>query len=120
MVDNKEVMAKNIKYYMNREHLNSQDMCRIFGFKQATFSDWINAKAYPRIDKIERMANYFNISKAYLVEDWQTNLELSVHFANGERVLIETFRNLDDSHKEILMAYAKGLSEAIKNDNKRA
>ena len=34
-----------------------------------TFSDWVNAKTYPRIDKIELMANYFGISKADLVED---------------------------------------------------
>jgi transcriptional regulator with XRE-family HTH domain len=34
-----------------------------------TFSDWVNAKTYPRIDKIELMANYFGISKADLVEE---------------------------------------------------
>lgn len=34
-----------------------------------TFSDWINAKTYPRIDKIELMANYFGIEKSDLVED---------------------------------------------------
>lgn len=33
-----------------------------------TFSDWVNAKTYPRIDKIEMMANYFGISKSDLVE----------------------------------------------------
>ena len=117
MIDNKEVMAKNIRYYMSLHNLNSQDMCRIFGFKQPTFSDWINAKSYPRIDKIERMANYFNISKAYLVEDWQANIEYAVHNANGERELIETFRNLDSNLKDRLLAYAKGLSEAIKHDD---
>ena len=34
-----------------------------------TFSDWVNAKSYPRIDKIELLANYFDISKADLVEE---------------------------------------------------
>lgn len=47
-------------------------MCDALGVKYTTFSDWVNAKAYPRIDKIELMANYFGISKADLVEERNT------------------------------------------------
>lgn len=45
------------------------DVCNDLGFSYNTFSDWVNAKKYPRIDKIEMMANYFGISKADLVEE---------------------------------------------------
>ena len=38
-------------------------------FKPSTFSDWVNAKTYPRIDKIEMLANYFGINKSDLIED---------------------------------------------------
>ena len=31
--------------------------------------DWVNAKTYPRIDKIELMANFFGIDKSDLIED---------------------------------------------------
>ncbi len=65
---NKEVMAKNIRYYMNLHSVSQTDICNTLGFKMPTFSDWVNAKTYPRIDKIELMANYFGISKADLVE----------------------------------------------------
>ena len=44
-------------------------MCDALGVKYTTFTDWINANAYPRIDKIEMMANYFHITKADLVEE---------------------------------------------------
>ena len=37
-------------------------------FKEMTFSDWVNAKTYPRIDKIEKMAQYFGIEKSDLIE----------------------------------------------------
>ena len=65
---NKQVMAQNIKYYLERNKLKSVDVCAALGFKAATFSDWLHAKTYPRIDKIEKMANYFGITKADLVE----------------------------------------------------
>lgn len=65
---NKAVMAENIKYYMNLHNKTRTEVCRDLGFVYSTFSDWLNAKKYPRIDKIEMMANYFHISKADLVE----------------------------------------------------
>lgn len=65
---NKAVMAENIKHYMNLHNKTRMEVCRDLGFVYSTFSDWLNAKKYPRIDKIEIMANYFHISKADLVE----------------------------------------------------
>lgn len=62
-------MAKNIRYYMELHHKTRQEMCDALGVKYTTFTDWINANAYPRIDKIEMMANYFHITKADLVEE---------------------------------------------------
>lgn len=66
---NKETMAKNIRYYMNVHNVNQTEICHALEIKMPTFSDWVNAKTYPRIDKIELMANYFGISKADLVEE---------------------------------------------------
>lgn len=66
---NKEIMAKNIRYYMNKFNVTQTEICNTLGIKMPTFSDWVNAKTYPRIDKIELMANYFGIEKSDLVEN---------------------------------------------------
>ena len=66
---NKAIMAKNIRLYMAKAGVNQTEICNTLGIKMPTFSDWVNAKTYPRIDKIELMANYFGISKADLVEE---------------------------------------------------
>lgn len=70
---NKKIMAKNIRYYMEKNSLSQTDICNTLGIKMPTFSDWVNAKTYPRIDKIELMANYFGISKSDLVEEHLAN-----------------------------------------------
>lgn len=67
---NKEVMASNIKRLMDLRGKDRTNVCRDLDIKYTTFTDWINAKTYPRIDKIELMANYFNVSKADLVEEY--------------------------------------------------
>lgn len=72
---NKEVMASNIKRLMHLRGKDRNDVCRDLGIKYTTFTDWINAKTYPRIDKIEMMAHYFNVSKSDLVEEYVQTLK---------------------------------------------
>lgn len=45
------------------------DLSRDLGYPATTVSEWFNALNYPRIDRIERMADYFGIEKSDLIED---------------------------------------------------
>lgn len=67
---NKESMAQNIKRYMRKKNISRRELCEALGFNYNTLADWLHARKYPRIDKIEMMANYFGISKADLVEQY--------------------------------------------------
>lgn len=69
MLGNKQVMAKNISRLMKENNINRKKLSNDLKVKYTTLSDWINAKNYPRIDKIELLADYFNVTKADLVED---------------------------------------------------
>lgn len=66
---NKKVMAKNIKRFMAVNNVDRMKLSKDLKVKYSTLSDWINEKTYPRIDKIELMANYFGVSKADLIEE---------------------------------------------------
>lgn len=66
---NKEIMANNIRFYLNQNGISQTEICQTLGFSMSTFSDWVHARTYPRIDKIELMANYFGIEKSDLVEE---------------------------------------------------
>ena len=65
---NKEIMAKNIRRLMDEKGVSRRELCNLLGFKYSTVTDWLNAEKYPRIDKIEMMANFFGVNKADLVE----------------------------------------------------
>ena len=69
MMNNKQIMAENIKHYLKEKNLNVKDFARQLDFKYTTVLDWVNANTYPRIDKIEKMAKYFGIDKSKLVEE---------------------------------------------------
>lgn len=66
---NKEIMANNIRFYLSQNDISQTEICQTLGFSMSTFSDWVHARTYPRIDKIELMANYFGIEKSDLVEE---------------------------------------------------
>lgn len=68
-IGNKEVLSKNLKYYIERSGKDRRELAEIWGFPYSTVTEWINGKKYPRIDRIEIMANYFKILKSDLIED---------------------------------------------------
>lgn len=69
---NKEIMSKNLKYYIEKSGKDRRELAEIWGFPYSTVTEWINGRKYPRIDRIEIMANYFGILKSDLIEDKMT------------------------------------------------
>lgn len=66
---NKKVFSKNLRKYMDLYQKSRSDICKDLGFAYTTFTSWETGVNYPRIDKIEMMADYFHIEKSDLIED---------------------------------------------------
>lgn len=129
---NKEIMSRNIQYYMDLNNKTRQEMCDALGVKYSTFTDWVNGNTYPRIDKIEMMANYFGIKKSDLVEEWTPDMvkenETSYIVYNEEayKIAQEIFEDEDmkllfnlkkGTQYDELMRYARYLKEISDREN---
>lgn len=92
---NKQIMARNIQYYMDMYGKTRQDICEALGVKYTTFTDWVKGNTYPRIDKIELMANYFGINKSDLIEDRNSSTDEQGYYFNPEtaKVAQEIYEN---------------------------
>lgn len=66
---NREVFARNLSYYIERSGRTQKEIAEIVGVSTSTFNDWVKGKKYPRIDKIEILADYFRILKSDLIEE---------------------------------------------------
>ena len=66
---NKEIFSKNLKYYIEKSGKDRRELASIWGFPYSTVTEWINGRKYPRIDRIEIMADYFGILKSDLIEE---------------------------------------------------
>lgn len=94
---NKDIFAKNLAHYLKINNYDAIDVCKKLSIAPSTFSDWLNAKKYPRIDKIEMLANYFNILKSDLIED------KSNYVFDETNVLFDKYKDvLTDDDKETI------------------
>lgn len=109
--ENKRIMARNIKRYMDQKGVTNQQLCDALDFKYTTFMDWIKGVTYPRIGKVEAMANYFGCEKSDLIEDkketptTQEGDELSVDM----KELVERIKTLPEDKVQLLLQLAKSI-----------
>lgn len=68
-MDNKNVFARNLQYYMDVNGKSRRDVAEAIGVSYYTFTDWVKGKKYPRMDKVEKLAAYFGILKSDLIEE---------------------------------------------------
>lgn len=66
---NKDIFSRNLKYYIDKSGKDRGELAEIWGFPYSTVTEWVNGRKYPRIDRIEKMAQYFGILKSDLIED---------------------------------------------------
>lgn len=112
---NKEIFAKNLKYYMRIHEKDRNDICNILDIPYTTLSDWLNAKKYPRIDKIEMLANYFNIEKSDLIERKNKDNpdEFDILFDKNKDILTESDKNI---MKAIIVERRRKMDEELEKN----
>lgn len=67
-IGNKAIFAENLTYYIERSGKSQKELADMLGVATSTFNNWVKGKKYPRIDKVEILANYFGILKSDLIE----------------------------------------------------
>lgn len=116
---NKKTMSENLSYYVEMSGKTQKEISEIVGVAYSTFNDWMNGKKYPRIDKIEIMANYFGILKSDLIEDKRMKEqpeEMAVLAASIMRDpelldMVMKYKKLSDKNKIAVIQMIDNLSE---------
>ena len=65
---NRTVFAENFKYYLQKNNEKQVDIAKLLRVTQATVNDWIKMRTYPRMDKIQILAEHWGIDMMALVE----------------------------------------------------
>ena len=100
-IGNKDIMSKNLKLYIEQSGKDRKELAEIWGFPYSTVTDWINGKKYPRIDRIEVMADYFGILKSDLIED-KTKQPITSELSNKKKDFIKRVEAMSDEQLDRL------------------
>ena len=73
----KDTFARNIKYYLNERNMTQTELAKTLDYPEMTVSNWVNAKYYPRIDKIQEMADFLSTNKSDLIEDKPKDIDIT-------------------------------------------
>ena len=101
-IGNKEIFAKNLAHYLERSGKDQKEMAEIVGVAPSTFNEWMKAKKYPRMDKIEILANYFGFLKSDLIEEAgeEGHSPSEPQLTEGEKMMLELFRLIPEDRQQ--------------------
>ena len=115
-IGNKEIFARNLKFYLGQTGKTQKEIAEYLQVNPSSVNDWIKAKKYPRIDKIELLSIYFGILKSDLIEDKGMNKTLPQvqTLTEGETALLELFRQIPEDAQKM---YLEVLRASLKNQS---
>lgn len=106
--ESKRIMAENIERLMDIKGVSNQQLCDDLNIKYTTLLDWKKGVTYPRIGKVELLANYFGVKKSDLIE--ARIVEEDIKEANAV-ARISRFAQNNDKYLEVALLLTE-LSEA--------
>lgn len=107
---NKEILSKNLKKYIEKSGKDRRELADIWGFPYSTVSEWVNGRKYPRIDRIEIMADYFGILKSDLIEEEKEPTE-NDGLSKNKQALIAFAQSLSEEQAALALRVLKSIVE---------
>lgn len=84
----KEIFARNLVTNIQRNKKTQLDIAQYLQVSPAAVSAWCKGQKMPRMDKIERLANYFCIQKSDLIEDKSSLPDNAIPFTESHQAPI--------------------------------
>ena len=113
-MDIKNVFSLNLNKYMKLKGKTRNDISTALGISYFTVSDWVNGKKYPRMDKVEMLANYFGVQKSDLIEDRSEEKKPTAEdeLSEGKKKLIEFAMSVPEDKIDRILQVMKLIAEA--------
>lgn len=102
-MDNKHTFASNLIKYMELNNKTRNDISDALGISYYTVTDWVKGKKYPRMDKVEMLANYFGIQKSDLIEEKSEKNPPIITLTEGEKMLLDLFRQVPEDKQQLVL-----------------
>lgn len=98
---NREIFSKNLKRYLESSGKTQKEVAAYVKVSTGTVCDWTKGRSYPRMDKIQLLAEFFGINKSDLVEETNVRKET---ISNQEQEIFDLFHKVPEEKREFLLS----------------
>ena len=116
MSDNaREIFIKNLRYIMEKKGITQADICRELKIPSATISNWCTGQRYPRIDKMQQLADMLGVTYSTLttehgLKDYADQERLEALHQNPRLgLLFDRTRKMSSADVETMLAVAASI-----------
>ena len=114
MPDNmKEIFVRNLKYLMEARGITQADICREMDVSSATVSNWCTGQKFPRVDKLQRIAEILGVNHSMLItedglKDYEDQMRLeALHQDPRLGLLFDHTRKMKKEDVDFMIQMAK-------------
>ena len=100
-MEHRIVFAENLNRKMKESGKTRGDISESLGISYFTVTDWVKGKKMPRMDKVEKHAEYFGCLKSDLIEEKQKQSAQS-ELSKIKREFIQKVEGMSDAQIERL------------------
>lgn len=118
MSDNaREIFIKNLRYIMEKKGITQADICRSLKIPSATMSNWFTGLRYPRIDKMQQLADMLGVTYSTLttehgLQDYEDQVRIEAMHQNPKlRMLFDLQVGLKPQSLDAVTAIVKEISK---------
>ena len=101
-----EIFSKNLIRYLTESGKTQKEVADAIGVSTGTFCDYVKCRSYPRMDKVQKLADYFGISKSDLVEERDIEKEESM---KADQEVLDLFHKVPKEKRAEAIALCKSV-----------
>jgi len=109
----RQVFSENLRKQLQMHDKQPADLVRNLGIPFSTVSNWINGVKFPRMGKVELIANYLGIEKSDLIEEHTADPEPAPYYLDDEARELAEFLFRNPEYKILFDASRKVKKEDI-------
>lgn len=105
------IFAKNLNRFMKNRGVDQSDIVAALNVSASTVSDWVTGKKYPRVDAMQRLANFFGV----VISDLTAESESSA--SDDDLWTLREAEREDPDRKALFMLSKYGSAKDIRQVN---
>lgn len=98
---NQEVFSKNLLRFLQRAGISQAELSRRVGVSTGTLNDWVKGRCYPKMDKIQLLADILEVQKSDLIEPEDKE---KIVLSEEDKKIIELFHRVPKEKRAFVLS----------------